>query len=518
MCRKEAEIQYHQPVNAPTNASYIDANANAGVTGSSPPAAAIEFPQREIVNAITLGGLSPTDSDMTQLWQVINNSSKIYVVDTGTVNNIVVTPTPPILAYRPGQAFEIKCAVTNTGATTINASGLGTRNAVRENGTAMLAGDIVGGGIALFVFDGTNFQLLTSAGSLVSEQSLLHYGVDIGVANAYVATVTPGVVAYDNGLTCLIYITHANTGASTINIQGLGVKPFTRNSGATLQPGDVVNGGFALTSFDGTNWELLNPLIPAAAGTSLDQSITGPLRPYFIAVNSATITSPPASPTVGDTYLVPVGASGAWTGLDNQVSQWAGSSAGWRTVNMPVQTCVGVADQDDIWKRTSTGWRSIFANLAEAAAGISTTLAVTPADLRQAASILGPLRHPFIAVNSVQRTSPPPSPVLGDVYIVPAGASGVWSGLTNYAVQWNGTTWINRMLPTLTYVGCQDTGDLFQLTPSGWRSGYATLAEALAGTSTITIINPADLAYVLSHLPGQGDELNSDLFFFGCFR
>lgn len=511
---------YNPPVaSSDPNASYIDANASTGQRGSAPPAKSIENPQREIVNAIIDAQITPSNDDLTQLAQAIRRSVFIYAVDIGTQNNIVINPLKPLIAYVPGAAYEVRVAVLNTGATSINVSGLGNRPLVRMSGAQLQAGDLATGGIALVVYDGTQFQLLTSNAQVISEASLVHYGVDTGTPSALVVTVSPNVTSYSPGLMCEIAVKNANlAGGTTINIQGLGVVPLVRSGGASLSANDLLAGSLALIGFDGTNFELYNVLVTPSTASSIDQSLTGPLRPYFIAVNSATVAAPPGSPAIGDTYLIPPGSTGLWSGLDNQVSQWTGTD-GWHTRTMPTQHMVGVGDTDDFLKRTAAGtWRSIFATIAECLAGISTTLAVTPAGLRRAASIVGPLRPYFIAVNSALVATPPGSPALGDTYLVPANPTGVWTGLTNYVVQWDGAQWLSRLYPPETYVGCSDTGDLMTKRGGGntWRTAYASLQEALDGVSTITIINPADLAYVLAHLPGSGDDMYSNLLWYGC--
>ncbi len=51
--------------------SYVDAVPATGVKGSAVPAAAIEYPMREIVAVISAAGLTPDDADLTQLLQAI---------------------------------------------------------------------------------------------------------------------------------------------------------------------------------------------------------------------------------------------------------------------------------------------------------------------------------------------------------------------------------------------------------------------------------------------------------------
>lgn len=69
-------MRYQPPVNAtPTELdpqpSYFDGNPGAGQKGAIPPAKSIEHPMREILAVIEGAGLTPSDSDLTQLLQAI---------------------------------------------------------------------------------------------------------------------------------------------------------------------------------------------------------------------------------------------------------------------------------------------------------------------------------------------------------------------------------------------------------------------------------------------------------------
>ena len=65
-------MKYVPPLGATDpNASYQDGNPEAGIPGSIVPAAAIERPQREILNVLTAAGLTPSDTDLTQLLAAI---------------------------------------------------------------------------------------------------------------------------------------------------------------------------------------------------------------------------------------------------------------------------------------------------------------------------------------------------------------------------------------------------------------------------------------------------------------
>ena len=65
-------MKYVPPLGATDpNAPYQDGNPEAGILGSIVPAAAIERPQREILNVLTAAGLTPSDTDLTQLLAAI---------------------------------------------------------------------------------------------------------------------------------------------------------------------------------------------------------------------------------------------------------------------------------------------------------------------------------------------------------------------------------------------------------------------------------------------------------------
>ena len=69
---------------------------------------------------------------------------------------------------------------------------------------------------------------------------LVRYAVDTGAANAYVVSL-PYTPTLTDGLNFLWKATNANTGASTININGLGAKSLILASGQELVDGDILN-------------------------------------------------------------------------------------------------------------------------------------------------------------------------------------------------------------------------------------------------------------------------------------
>lgn len=106
------------------------------------------------------------------------NNTLTYKVAGGTANAITVTLDEAAAAYTTGMIVRFKAGATNTAATTINVSGLGTKNIYKSaSGSigALVGGEIISGGMYEVAYDGTQFQLLgvAPAASSVSGWELL---------------------------------------------------------------------------------------------------------------------------------------------------------------------------------------------------------------------------------------------------------------------------------------------------------------------------------------------------------
>lgn len=83
--------------------------------------------------------------------------------DAGSTNNIVVnyTPAPISLASIVGSPMRVYVGHANTGAMTININGLGATQIINTDGSAIEPGQLFVGTMATFLYDGTNFQLVS---------------------------------------------------------------------------------------------------------------------------------------------------------------------------------------------------------------------------------------------------------------------------------------------------------------------------------------------------------------------
>jgi len=83
-----------------------------------------------------------------------------YLTAVAGTNAITATGPVSMLSYTAGDRFYLKPVITNTGATTINISGLGVQPITKNGSVNLVAGDLVVGHVYEIVYDGSLFQLL----------------------------------------------------------------------------------------------------------------------------------------------------------------------------------------------------------------------------------------------------------------------------------------------------------------------------------------------------------------------
>ena len=132
------------------------------------------------VNGNKLDGVTPliaelgTDDEGVKkgIQHLIQRGQTNYAVDSGAVNALVVSFTPSVIEYKTGMRLLIKAANTNTGAAVLNANTLGNKPIVRSDGTPLFPGDIIGGKIQEYIFDGTSFLMPGATGKLLLSQNV----------------------------------------------------------------------------------------------------------------------------------------------------------------------------------------------------------------------------------------------------------------------------------------------------------------------------------------------------------
>lgn len=81
------------------------------------------------------------------------------------------------------------------------------------------------------------------------------YKVDTGAANAYVITPAPAITAYATGQIFTFKAVNANTGASTVNVNGIGAKNIFYKT-AALTGGEIMAGQIVEIEYDGTQFQM----------------------------------------------------------------------------------------------------------------------------------------------------------------------------------------------------------------------------------------------------------------------
>jgi len=197
--------------------------------------------------------LSTFDTNWNNPVTSLNDSSlgySNYAADTGVANAYsVALPIGSPSAYNQGMLVNFLPANTNTGASSLTVSPLGAKTIVTLGGAALVAGAIVANVACTVFFDGTNFRLVdTGAGPVV-------YATDTGAVNAYVLAASTAV----SNSNSLIVMTPANTntGASTLNLNGLGTKPIVTAANVALVPGQIWAAIPVGMMYDGTSYRIV---------------------------------------------------------------------------------------------------------------------------------------------------------------------------------------------------------------------------------------------------------------------
>lgn len=96
----------------------------------------------------------------------------------------------------------------------------------------------------------------------VQDQDLTYF-VDSGAADAYVITPSPSIGAYEGGQRLVFLATNTNTGASTLNVNGLGAFAIQTPDGQALGAGAITSGGIYEVTYDANSspdrWIMTSP-------------------------------------------------------------------------------------------------------------------------------------------------------------------------------------------------------------------------------------------------------------------
>lgn len=114
-----------------------------------------------------------TDQPATSV--LIQNGGYVWGgTSTGAANTYAISPSPTVGAYAAGQEFRFLAHQANSGAATLNVSALGAKNIFKAGAAgpvALTGGELQTGQVASVVYDGTQFELVSSVGLSCSSLS-----------------------------------------------------------------------------------------------------------------------------------------------------------------------------------------------------------------------------------------------------------------------------------------------------------------------------------------------------------
>ena len=246
-----------------TNASDVeDWSTTDASNNSAPPAGAPENMAPSAVNDVMraiMGGVKR---------QFYDQNGSITTGGTGNAYTATSNTTPSALAV--GQMYVLEANHTNTGAATLQINALAATAIVLPDGSALVGGEIVSGGVYGFVYDGTSYQLFTN---IAEKPDKLYFGsaeaagteAD-GITVRHTTSNSPAIDFYSNAGVLEGTITADNT-------NGLSVS--SKPHGAPVELKAETAGGVSVNVFRGdpdTSAELMEN-----GSTALTTSIRGVL-------------------------------------------------------------------------------------------------------------------------------------------------------------------------------------------------------------------------------------------------
>lgn len=174
--------------------------------------------------------------------QVQDGTFTLLTSVSGT-NAITATGAVGMSAYVAGQRFSFVAAGANTGAATININSIGVKSITKNGTTALAAGDIQSGAVVQIVYDGTQFQMVSSTLTVSSFSA--------GTTGLTPSTATTGAVTLAGTLS----VANGGTGATSLTANNV----ILGNGTSAVQVVAPGTSGNLLTS-NGTTWASSAPI------------------------------------------------------------------------------------------------------------------------------------------------------------------------------------------------------------------------------------------------------------------
>lgn len=261
-----------------------------------------------------------------------------YGALTGT-NSYSLALSPALGSLANGVDVLGKVGTANTsGSVTLTVDSLAAKNVYHRNGQALKPGDLAANDIVRFRYNSSRnsavggwdvMEVLPSATIRPATNATT------GTATVQAVVNTPVLTAYHEGTLLLVKVgaSLTNTGALTLNCDGLGTRNVLRPGGAALLAGDWVAGQTYLLYDDGTQLILLTKDRPStiAAGARnlvIQNNTAAPLDKVDITADEVVLKSSNGLPllvssvSVTADFTLGVALNGLETGGSRAVSHW----------------------------------------------------------------------------------------------------------------------------------------------------------------------------------------------------
>lgn len=203
------------------------------------------------------------------------------------------------------------------------------------------------------------------------------FAADAGASDTYVITLSPVPAAYTTGMLVNFSANTINTGAATLNVNGLGAKTIKKLHDQDLADGDIEAGQIVTVIYDGTNFQMQsqvatsggsgiftesytssNQTITSAGSLTLAHSLSTEPKLIMVQVECQTAEN---NYSIGDKLFIPVGGSNLLSNAN------AGASVVPDSTNLNIRYGSETACIDALNKTTgarvaltNANWQAIF--------------------------------------------------------------------------------------------------------------------------------------------------------------
>lgn len=187
---------------------------------------------------------------------------------TGSANAQVVSVPATVTSYANGQTVSFVAGFTNTGATTLKFNSLAAITLVKgPTPSSLEAGDLIAGQLYTATYHGGTFRLQDYPSVADVQRSRFAFATGVSGTNTITATLTPALSSYETGMVVNFIAAATNTGAVTLNLNGLGAKTV-QERGTALTGAELVANRPVQVVYDGTNFQIISNNLGSGTATS----------------------------------------------------------------------------------------------------------------------------------------------------------------------------------------------------------------------------------------------------------